>query len=249
MDTSWLLGWWNLIFLVPLAMALAYLFAYTLSGWTFGEVDLDADVDADVDVDVDVDVDMDVDADVELEVGHGGGGNATDLMGDVDHDVDHDHDGGGLRKLLVPFTWIGVGRVPLSLVLMNLALVWGVAGLLAMQGLRDAMGWAAVWIALPIAGIVALLVASTVSQLMARYMPLSESSARPRSALVGRIGTIVFPTDADSGTAVVQEEGDRYQVAARAAPGLDRIAAGTEVVLVRYDADRGLFLVRPTGLD
>ena len=44
MTAQWILGWWNLIFMVPFALALMYLVLYTVSGITFGEADADADV-------------------------------------------------------------------------------------------------------------------------------------------------------------------------------------------------------------
>src|SRR5438105_15646663 len=79
MTTQWLLGWSNLIFILPFGLGLLYLGLYTLSGWTFGDADTDAGIDHDVDASMDADghVSFEHDAD-------------TDLSHDVDHDVDHD---------------------------------------------------------------------------------------------------------------------------------------------------------------
>src|SRR5688572_26436424 len=86
MNADWLLGWWNLVFIVPFLLALIYLGVYTVSGITFGEGDAqfgghDADADADHDVGMDADHDVDVDHDVAVEHDVG-----------ADHDVDADAD-------------------------------------------------------------------------------------------------------------------------------------------------------------
>ena len=228
MTATWLLGWNNLIFIVPLGLALAYLFAYALSGWTFGDADVDFDADADVDVEADLDADADVYAEHETHVAR------PDI--DADSDVGHTH------GLLNALTWLGVGVVPLSIVLMVLLLTFGLVGFATNQLLRDAMGMNGVWVALPLAVLFGFGITSGVSQLIARYMPMNESSARPMTALVGSRGTVVFAVSADGGTVSVRDPGgDRYQVAARSS---QPIAAGSEVVLVDYRD--GLFHVRTT---
>ena len=242
MTLEWLLSWWNLIYVVPFGLAMAYLFAYASSGWTFGDFEADADVEADVDVEVDADVDADFDAEA-----------------DVDHDVDV-HGGrinidadseaaGGHQGLAGMLSWLGVGRVPLSVILMVLLLTWGVVGFGANQVLRDAMG-TAVWLAsIPLAAFVSLGLTAAISNGLARVLPVAEGGALTRRQLVGRRGTVIFAvTEAAGLVSVRDDEGDRYQVAARTLPGRDAVLPGEEVVLVRYDPDRSLFLVRPSGL-
>lgn len=226
MTLEWLLGWNNLIFLVPLGLALAYLFAYALSGWTFGDMDVDFDADADVDVDADFDADADVEAEAEAHAAR--------------PDIDADSDVGQSHGLLASLTWLGVGVVPLSIVLMVLMLTFGIVGFATNQLLRDLLGVNGVWVALPVAVLLSFGITSGVSQLIARYMPMNESSARPMGALVGSRGTVVFAVSPEGGTVSVRDAGgDRYQVAARSR---EFIAAGSEVVLVEYR--NGLFNVR-----
>src|SRR5690554_5847451 len=105
MTLDFLLAWWNLIFAVPFALGLLYMGLYIATGITFGDGDVDAD--AEVDADVDGDVDADAEAD-----------------GDADHDAEH-HAPGPLASAM---ELLGVGRVPLSLVLMVLVLTWGLIG-------------------------------------------------------------------------------------------------------------------------
>ncbi len=219
-----MLGWQNLLFLVPLGLALAYLFAYSLSGWTFGEADVD------VEAELDANVELDLDADAEVVAAK------PDI--DADSDVDNAH------GILTQLTWLGVGRVPLSIVLMVLFLTFGLVGFATMQLLRDSLGTNGIWVALPTAAIVSFGLTSLVSQLIARYMPLNESSAESRSSYVGKRGTVVFTVSPTGGTITIRDSGgDLYQLPARCRQGT--IAPGTEVILTNYT--NGLFHVRPSG--
>src|SRR5688572_7655421 len=120
MTATWVLNWFNLIFVVPFALALAFLGLYTLSGWTFGDADADADAEVDGDAEVEAELEADADADADADT-------------DADHDAEHDHDhdasraGGGSGWFAV-LSWLGAGRVPLSIMLMILLLTWGAIG-------------------------------------------------------------------------------------------------------------------------
>src|SRR5258706_9607371 len=106
MTLQWILGWWNLIFVAPFAVALLYLGVYTLSGVGFGDADADAhgDFDADADADADVDADAGVDADADAD---------ADADGDAHGDAETP--GGHPSFHMMALSWMGVGRVPLSL--------------------------------------------------------------------------------------------------------------------------------------
>src|SRR6187397_2743296 len=109
MTIDWIFGWWNLVFVAPFFLALAYLGIYAASGVTFGEIDHDTDVNAELDHDFDHDADVDMDADTDVDADH-----------DVEHDVDHDADDGESQSgssLAGALTWLGIGRVPVSIVL------------------------------------------------------------------------------------------------------------------------------------
>jgi hypothetical protein len=72
MTLNWLLGWWNLIFVIPFLVALTYLGIYTASGLTFGDADADADADADEDDGGDIDDGGDANADQDNDADDGG---------------------------------------------------------------------------------------------------------------------------------------------------------------------------------
>ncbi|MEL7238588.1 MAG: hypothetical protein AAGK78_06975, partial [Planctomycetota bacterium] len=217
---DWVLGWYNLIYLLPLGTALLYLITYAATGVTFGDadVDMDADVDVDADIDMDVDADLDVDVDVDADVpvaaGHG------DLLGDVHgghaaHDVDSDAQ---VSKSLAStlLSLFGVGHVPLSILLMVLFFSFGGIGYVLNDLLADAMGvpWMML-VSLPVAIVGSLGLTIVLGTLLAKYMPMNETSAKRRSALVGRRGIAVFDITTDAGVATVTDDGERYQVTAR----------------------------------
>src|SRR5438874_365728 len=136
MSVQWLANWWNLIFLLPLGLALLYLGLYMASGLTFGDADVDHDFDADAvaevdaDADHDMDVDHDVDADHDIDGDEDGGIHEHDAGSESDGDSDSDSDSDADHETSTPMHaalmgWMGVGRVPASLVLMILMMSWG----------------------------------------------------------------------------------------------------------------------------
>src|SRR5690606_28201357 len=147
--------------------------------------------------------------------------------------------------------WLGVGRVPLSILLMVLMLTFGAIGLVINQLARDWMPDHPVWlVAFPLAAAGSVGITSAIAPSLSRRMPTTESSARRRRELVGLRATSIFRIDEAQGVAMVRDfGGDRYQVACRTLPGRPAIAGGTEVVLVKYDAERGIFHVVPSDLE
>jgi hypothetical protein len=233
MTVQWLLGWWNLIFLAPFAVALLYLGVYTLTGITFGDGEVDGDVEADGDVDADADADADADGD-----------------SDADHDADGDDAGEAHGSFhATALGWLGVGRVPLSLVARVLMLTWGAAGLATNAVLRDhaASGWAAARVSLPVALGVSLGVTRALVMFVARFLPLNETAARPRRVLVGCVGEAIFTINESFGMAAVRDDaGDLHQVACRTGPGVAAIPKGSRVRLVAYREAERIFFVAST---
>jgi membrane protein implicated in regulation of membrane protease activity len=240
MNAEWLLNWWNLIFLLPFGLALMYLGLYTVSGLTFGDSDVDHDFDADADTDVDADADADAnaDADHDLDADHDADGDS-----DADHDADGDEDAGHGSTSLAALTWLGLGKVPVSLLLMVLFLTWGVVGFVANAAMQS-RGASAAIISVPLAAVASLLMTRLVATTVARVMPLNETTARRRHALLGLTGEAIFAIDQRFGMVSVRDDmGDLYQVACRAQTGGEAIPKGTQVTLVAYNAKQGIFYV------
>jgi membrane protein implicated in regulation of membrane protease activity len=258
MTAEFLFAWWNLIFIVPFLLALLYLGLYAISGATFGDTEADAGVDADGDVGVDadahVDVDAHVDADTDVAVDADADGDvAADADADADAHADVVHAGGGGPSDLAhpPFymaalSWLGVGRVPLSLLLMVLLVSWGVIGFLvnavlypALQDHSQIPG-----LSLPAAAAGSLLFTSGFARLMARWAPLSETYARRRHELLGLVGEALYPINDQFGLVSVRDDrGVLFQIPCRIFREGSPIDKGSRVRLVAYNGKQRLFYV------
>jgi membrane protein implicated in regulation of membrane protease activity len=259
MTAQWLLSWWNLIFTVPFFLALVYLGVYTLTGWSFGD-DFDADHDLEVDHDVaiehDVDVDHDIDVDHDVDVDHDADLEA-DADADADHDADHDaeHDvqggDGGPSPITELMLWLGVGRVPVGLVLMVLLFTWGIVGFITNNVLRPVMprDWMVAFVSLPLALFGSAMATRTVTGLIAKYMPLTETSAKRHEALLGQVGEAMYAIDHTFGMASVRDKtAGVMQVPCRVGSDYEMIAKGSSVLLVSYDASDKMYTVIPYEL-
>ncbi|MFT3789144.1 MAG: DUF1449 family protein [Tepidisphaeraceae bacterium] len=262
---TWL-AWWNLIYLLPLGLALLYLTLYVATGIDFGS-DADADADADHDVDSDVeteadlapsveadhDVDHDVDADHDLDTDH-----EVDHHIDGDHAVDHDHDtahgeasvGHGFSLLSL----LGFGRLPMTVFVGGLLLTWGLAGFFANQWMAETasprVGMSAVKWSAPIAGVSALMVTSLLGAVASRLIPKgSGSSAKRMWQYVGMDAVAILPVNDRFGLARVTDPQTHIaiQVPVRTSPGEDPIASNETVKLMRYDRRDNHFFVTTPG--
>ena len=252
-----LLQWYNLIFFAPIALAAIYLvLSATGLGSDSGDGgDAEVDVDMDMDADFDADVDMDVDADL-------GAGVDMDANADLDHHVEAPHgmenvfhDGHKVLHdqplMLRALSVLGFGRVPLSIILTCLMVIFGAVGLIS-NGLFAAVlpwGWAPtiyVWPSLGIASLAAITLTGSVARTLQRYLPTSETYAITPEELVGRLGVAVYSVQPGSpGVVSVRAEGGTvYTVSAHTAE--ESIPSGTEVILVRYHGDGDYYDVSPS---
>jgi hypothetical protein len=246
MTLQWILGWWNLIFMAPFAVALLYLGVYTLTGVGIGDADADAhgdfDPDADADVDADVDAEAHFDADSDAHI---------DADPDGDADADHDAHGEGNPSSghssfhMMALSWLGVGRVPLTLIVIVLLLTWGSAGFVASALLRPREGWEAARLSLPVALVVSVFITRAVVLFMGRFVPLNETYAVRRGELVGCVGEAIYGINESFGMAMVRDgRGDLHQVTCRVGAGIEPVEKGAKVKLVAYGPRDRTFFVR-----
>jgi hypothetical protein len=218
----------------PFAVALVYLAAVVMTGVGMGDTDVDADADAGVDADADADTDGNADSDAD---GHDANGH------DADGDAHHPSAAG------LALAWLGVGRVPVSLLVVVLLLTWGGTGFVVNMLARPSVEWYAARLSIPVAAPVSVLVTRAVVMLIGRFMPLNETSARPRGHLVGSVGEAIYGIDERFGMAGVRDpQGDLHQVTCRVGEGVPPIDKGSRVKLVAYSArDRMFFVTRDPG--
>ena len=229
MNLEWLLGWWNLIFVAPFAVALFYLGVYTLTGVGIGGADADVHGDVGADADAHLESEAHVDAD-----------------GDAHGDGHSDGEAGGNSSLhAMALAWFGVGKVPITIIAIVLLLVWGAAGFIANSMVRPLNGWEAARVSLPVALLTSLFVTRVIVLFMGRFVPLNETYAKRRGELVGCIGEAMYGINQTFGMAVVRDDrGDLHQVSCRVAAEVPPVAKGAKVRLVAYGAKDRTFFVR-----
>jgi Protein of unknown function (DUF1449) len=256
MTAQWILAWWNLIFIVPFGVALLYLGVYTMSGMTFGDadadVDADHDIDTDADADADVDHDVDADQDVDSDADH-------DTDGDSDHDTDHDSDAESESapstspsSAMLALSWLGIGKVPVSLVLMLLAMSWGFIGFVTNQAMSPRFASAihsnnsvmVVLVSVPLAGTGALLITSVLSRIAARLLPKIETYALRRHELLGNVGQAIYEITPRFGMVSVRDEhGHMFDMPCRLERDGPALPKGSSVRLTGYNAKENFFYV------
>ncbi|NJM08852.1 YqiJ family protein [Candidatus Gracilibacteria bacterium] len=218
---QFLFAWYNIPFLVALGCCLFFALVQLIGG--FGDNDADTDVDADVDVDLDIDANADggFDADLDSAAAHHGGG--AGLLG-----------------------WLGVGQVPLVLVLIALLGSFGFIGLLTSALLIETL-------ALPITiGAVAMITGlllgffatGALSRAFGRIAGRS-NAAISNEQLVGRAGIVVSPSVSPSyGRVAVRDSHGTLHTIFAVVEGSTNLPERAEVAVTRYDAVQRRFVVR-----
>jgi hypothetical protein len=143
-------------------------------------------------------------------------------------DIDADADGGALLD------WLGVGRVPLLMLLVVFLAAFGLLGL----ALQQAIGPISAWIAAPIAAVAALPATGIGARALARIMPQDETTAVSLDTLVGKRGTITVGTARSGSPAqarVRDVHGQSHYVMVEPHDPANAIAEGETVLLVRRD--------------
>jgi len=200
------------------------------------DLDLDADIDLDADVDLDMDADLDVDADVDLDAD-------ADLDGDLDLDASD-----GISAWANVLSFIGLGKAPLTLVLLLLFMTFGFVGwLLNSIVLSFVTAYPGVALAgiVPASLLVSVFLTSRMARLLNRIVPSVSTMSVSRRQLVGNRGKVV--------SAQVGEKYGRVQVKDRSGATLTvfaRIDQGEvpldrdqEVVIVEYDQAENTYTV------
>jgi len=245
--TTQLLEWYFLIFELPLGLGLMYLALYTFSGWTFGDTDADASgFDHDVDAHLDVHGELAVDHDADL---------SQDVQADADTDADTDTGSSETDAHSSPATtflsalnWIGLGRMPVSLVLLIMMLCWGTIGLTALQIQRDRPIDRSIAISIAAAGAGSLLIAHLLASILGRTLFATPNIARRRHEILGSLGEAMYPIDEKFGMVCGRDDsGELFQVPCRIETGQKPIAKGESVQLVAYMAKDEMFLVVPAA--
>ena len=169
----------------------------------------------------------------------------ADGLDDGGADLDGDHDLGVAGSILGA---IGVGRVPLPIILTSLALTWGFTGwasnlLLsrtpAVEGYFPLLSIAAATLA-------AFGFTGVATRVMARILPSTQSYGARNHDFVGQLAVARLTITDTFGRAFLYDtNGTPQEVTCRVQTGETPIAGGARVLLYDYDRDRDMFLVCP----
>jgi membrane protein implicated in regulation of membrane protease activity len=175
----------------------------------------------------------------------------TGLMA-ADHDVDLDHDmgiehahefdPGTLAKAL---QFLGIGRVPMSIILICVCFLWGFSGFAANTLLKPLLpAWLFVWVSIAVAFVATVFFTRFLAGLLARIMPATETYAITEEQLVGKWAEAVTTIDESFGQAHVHDDaGALHTVQCLIRGGESKIQRGSQVVLLYFDKSKGAFYV------
>lgn len=135
-------------------------------------------------------------------------------------------------------SWINIGRLPLLMLVVVFLFAFGMIGLIAQQVLQSLVGAPLTWIlAAPLSGAAALPATRAFGRIVARLVPLDETTAVSRDSLVGRIAVIVTGEARHSSAAqarVRDRHGQAHYIMVEPDDANDVFSQGESVILVRH---------------
>ena len=170
-----------------------------------------------------------------------------DIDVDVDAEAEADHGDGDSAES--PLQLLGLGRVPLTILMMLWLFTFGVAGvtlktLLLWFGLSAAMGAAiAALLAIP----VSLFSSAAIARVIARLLPTTETYAAVKGDLIGLSGTAELEVTTEFGVVNVRDEGGALHKLRVRTYG-QRVGKGTEVLITDHDPTDDFFIVEESPL-
>jgi membrane protein implicated in regulation of membrane protease activity len=198
--------------------------------------DLDHDLDLDHELDLDHDLDMDHEADLDHDLAHAAG---------------HPVEAGAGSAWTETLQFLGVGQVPLTMILLVWVGAFGFLGWIANSLLLNLVstypGWALVVVLVGVLLVSAWLTSRT-ARLIGRTIPTFASTATSASQLVSRRGRVASSQIDDTyGQVKVRDSGGTLiTVFAKVDPGNPPIPRDSEVYLVDYDSSKKVYIVVPS---
>lgn len=232
--------WYNLPLTVLLGLVLLYWVMVVIGVLGMESLDVDVHADADVDLDVDADVDADLDVGADADV-------AADLDHDVHLDADHDaHLGDAAGLGMVTLRWLNFGDVPAMLILSAFSFIIWMVSLLANYYLNPIASvpiTLLIWLGAFFAALIGAKLATAPLRPIFRH--LKKESEKAEKSLVGETCTVrSLQITATSGQAEVVREGVPILLNARIAEGRAKLKRGDEALVVSYDKDKGIYLIK-----
>jgi hypothetical protein len=211
---EFLLAWENLIFLIPILVGVvASLALATGFGGEVGEGD--------------------------AETGEGADMDDASIDSDVDDVTDHDGSGDGhsdQSMLQQALSLLGVGKVPLSIVIMLSSLSFGIVGMLSN------VLFGMVYISLIIGLFAMIIITASCAKNMSKIVPSLETRTVSQRDLLGMQAHLILPASPSTGLAHVRDQfGTLHQIRCRTTQG--EISDGRDVVILDYNEQEGIYIV------
>jgi hypothetical protein len=190
-----------------------------------------------------------------LALGFGVLGHDVDAQG-AEHALSGSHDAPGHDTptgVAAALDFLGIGRVPLAIVLPSFWLIWSFTGFAANailgQFVEMQSGYAVVSIAL--ATLSAVTITGTLSRSLARLMPRIQTYGVATEDLVGLVGVAGYPgiTRRFGEARVYDAHGNQHTVSCRLRSDGETIRPGDTLLLIEFDSTNRLFLVEPYADD
>lgn len=153
------------------------------------------------------------------------------------------------------FELLGLGRVPLSISLMMMLLIFGGTGTVLNILLAElrANGGSYAWVSIAGALLAVFLLSGPISRLLAQIVPSIETYTVSRRDLIGCTAILINDTDEQGGYAQARDrEGNIYNISCRtyaptpgadAGPGHAPLMKGTQVLIVDFDPANNRYAV------
>lgn len=167
------------------------------------------------------------------------------LDGEADVDADTDvHADVDLSPSHAFLELLGIGRVPLSVVLFSLCVLFGVTGLATTALVEPYAPGFYVLISLVVASLVSVLGTGRIAAVVARYAPTLETYRVGHEDLVGRVGHAIVEITNDDGFAQVKDhEGNLHQVRCRSTGA--QLSKSSGLLVLEYNREHSFYLVEP----
>ena len=230
-----LLMWWNLPFVLPFIAGVGYILLMA-TGTVASEHDVDVGVDHEFDAGIDADHDVELDHDASVE-------HAAEFGHDHDHGLSEQQQTSIFQAML---GFIGVGKVPLSILLVTFCLLWGFFGYSSNIVFKSTLHFPLVyfWLSLAFAFLGAVFFTRTTATVLGRVMPSTQTYASKSEDLVGKTGTAIYDITPRFGSVQVRDQFDNLQeMPCVTADEQTTIAKGSKVLIVEYDGQREVFIV------
>lgn len=156
------------------------------------------------------------------------------LTGDINADLHADAD-------LNLLSWLGVGRLPLLMLLVVFLAIFGVAGLILQQAIFDWTGAPLnAWIAVPAVAVASLPLTGLAARGLARILPHDDTTAVPLEVLIGTTAQVVTGRATFGSPARARAEdhhGQAHYVMVEPDRSGQVFEEGEQVLLVRREGD------------